>query len=64
MITNKVILVRPYAFHFNIETATDNIYQVSPKKTSDEEIQERALREFDRAVETLREKNLLLLQMI
>lgn len=58
MITNKVILVRPYAFHFNIETATDNIYQVSPKKTSDEEIQERALREFDRAVESLRSKNI------
>ena len=58
MITNKVILVRPYAFHFNIETATDNIYQVSPEKTSDEEIQERALREFDRAVESLRSKNI------
>lgn len=58
MITNKVILVRPYAFHFNIETAVDNVYQVSPKKTSDEEIQERALREFDRAVESLRAKNI------
>lgn len=57
MITNKVILVRPYAFNFNIETAGDNVYQVSPKKTSEEEIQERALEEFDRAVETLREKN-------
>ena len=58
MITNKVILVRPYAFNFNIETAKDNVYQVSPKKTSDEEIQERALREFDRAVESLRAKNI------
>lgn len=58
MITNKVILVRPYAFNFNIETAADNVYQVSPKKASDEEIQERALREFDRAVEILREKNI------
>lgn len=58
MITNKVILVRPYAFNFNIETAEDNVYQVSPKKTSDEEIQERALREFDRAVESLRAKNI------
>lgn len=58
MITNKVILVRPYAFNFNIETAADNVYQVSPKKTSDEEIQERALREFDRAVESLRAKNI------
>ena len=58
MITNKVILVRPYAFNFNIETAADNVYQVSPKKTSDEEIQEKALREFDRAVKSLRAKNI------
>mgnify|MGYP000077437095 FL=1 len=58
MITNKVILVRPYAFNFNTETAVDNVYQVSPDKTSEEEIQERALKEFDRAVEALREKNI------
>lgn len=58
MITNKVILVRPYAFNFNTETAVDNVYQVSPEKTSEEEIQERALKEFDRAVESLREKNI------
>lgn len=58
MITNKVILVRPYAFNFNIETAVDNVYQVSPEKTSKEEIQERALKEFDQAVESLREKNI------
>lgn len=51
MITNKVILVRPYAFNFNTETAVDNVYQVSPEKTSEEEIQERALKEFDQAVE-------------
>lgn len=58
MITNKVILVRPYAFNFNTETAVDNVYQVSPEKTSKEEIQERALKEFDKAVESLREKNI------
>lgn len=58
MITNKVILVRPYAFNFNTETAVDNVYQVSPEKTSKEEIQERALKEFDKAVEALREKNI------
>lgn len=58
MIINKVILVRPYAFNFNTETAMDNVYQVNPEKTSKEEIQERALKEFDRAVEALREKNI------
>ena len=61
MITNKVILVRPYAFNFNTETAVDNVYQVSPEKTSEEEIQERALKEFDQAVEALREKIFMLI---
>lgn len=58
MITNKVILVRPYAFNFNTETAVDNVYQVSPEKTSKEVIPGRALKEFDKAVESLREKNI------
>ena len=55
MITDRVILVRPYAFKFNKETAKDNIYQVKPKKTTEEEMQEKALKEFDRAVDLLRQ---------
>lgn len=55
MITDRVILVRPYAFKFNKETAKDNIYQVKPKKTTEEEMQERALKEFDNAVDLLRQ---------
>ena len=54
MITNKVILVRPYGFKFNKQTAKDNIYQVNPKETSEDEIKDRALREFDNAVNILR----------
>ena len=58
MITDRVILVRPYAFKFNKETAKDNIYQVEPKKTTEEEMQEKALEEFDNAVKSLRQKNI------
>ena len=58
MITDRVILVRPYAFKFNKETAKDNIYQVEPKKTTEEEMQEKALGEFDNAVKSLRQKNI------
>lgn len=58
MITDKVILVRPYAFKFNKETAKDNIYQLKPKYTTEDEMQKRALEEFDEAVEKLRENKI------
>ncbi|MCI5643862.1 MAG: arginine deiminase-related protein [Peptoniphilus sp.] len=58
MVTNRVILVRPYAFTFNKETARDNIYQISPKKTSEDEIKSFALREFDDAVSLLRKNKI------
>lgn len=58
MITDKVILVRPYAFKFNKETAKDNIYQLKPKYTTEDEMQKRALEEFDGAVEKLRENKI------
>lgn len=58
MITDRVILVRPYAFSYNKETAKDNIYQVSPNKDSEDEIQKRALREFDDAVGILRKNKI------
>lgn len=58
MITNKVILVRPYAFNFNKETALDNVYQECPKKISEDEIKNKALEEFDQALRLLRENNI------
>lgn len=58
MITNKVILVRPYAFNFNKETALDNVYQECPKKISEDEIKKRALEEFEEALRLLRENNI------
>lgn len=58
MITNKVILVRPYAFNFNKETALDNVYQECPKQISEDEIKNKALEEFDQALRLLRENNI------
>lgn len=58
MITNKVILVRPYAFKYNKETAVDNVYQERPRESAEDEIKERALREFDQAVKLLRENKI------
>ena len=58
MITNKVILVRPYAFNFNKETALDNVYQECPKQISEDEIKNKALEEFEEALRLLRENNI------
>lgn len=58
MITNKVILVRPYAFKYNKETAIDNAYQERPKESAEDEIKERALEEFDQAVRLLLENKI------
>lgn len=48
-----VYMIRPVYFCYNAETAVDNIFQIPPDKTQ-EEIQAKALQEFDNYVETLR----------
>lgn len=58
MITNKVILVRPYAFNFNKDTALDNVYQECPKQISEDEIKNKALEEFEEALRLLHENNI------
>lgn len=57
MNTNRVIMVSPFAFGYNEETAKDNVYQ----QKNDEKknmIQERALAEFDCLVENLRKEKI------
>ena len=46
-------MVRPAAFGFNEETAANNYFQSNPD-ISKEELQQRALTEFDIMVQTLR----------
>ena len=46
-------MIRPAAFRFNEETAVNNYFQSNPA-ISKEEIQQRALLEFDNMVQTLR----------
>jgi hypothetical protein len=54
---NAVLMMRPAAFGYNIETAASNTFQYSPDKT-DQEIHQSALLEFDRMVDDLRSKHL------
>lgn len=53
MIARKVIMVRPSAFRFNIETAADNAYQVDDASLPAEAVQERAEAEFLSVVRAL-----------
>jgi len=52
--TNRVLMVRPAAFGYNIETAESNAFQ-NQVALSRDEILHQALIEFDRAVEILRD---------
>lgn len=57
MNTNKVIMVRPFAFGFNEQTAKDNVYQQN-NSVDKEIIQQQALEEFDRLVENLQSEGI------
>ena len=54
MIARKVIMVRPSAFRFNIETAADNAYQINDATLSAEAVQEMAEAEFLSVVRALK----------
>jgi hypothetical protein len=52
--TNAVVMIRPYRFHPNPETAADNAFQQAIDEGEMPAISAAAQREFDTAVETLR----------
>jgi hypothetical protein len=49
--TNKILMIRPAAFTYNVQTAGNNLFQVSGKADN---AQENALKEFDAFVALLR----------
>lgn len=55
--TNEVLMIRPKSFGFNVETAKNNLYQ-NRMDLKDEIVQEKALKEFDAFVESLRAKGI------
>jgi hypothetical protein len=52
--TDTILMVRPAHFGFNEQTAGDNAFQVDDGSLSQEEIRQKAVREFDEFVENLR----------
>ena len=53
-LTNTILMIRPVSFRMNEQTAVNNYYQHNLKGISAEEIQLRALTEFDNFVSKLR----------
>lgn len=54
-ITNTVLMIRPVSFRMNEQTAVNNYYQKELQNLSSQEIQRKALKEFDDFVEKLKE---------
>jgi len=57
-ITNAIMMVRPARFGLNPQTAMDNHFQLGSKNLSPDQIQDRALVEFDNLVTALRKKSI------
>ncbi|UCE94204.1 MAG: amidinotransferase [Flavobacteriaceae bacterium] len=55
LLTNTILMIRPVSFRMNEETAVNNYYQHEIKGLSAQEVQEKALAEFDAFVLKLRE---------
>lgn len=54
---NAILMMRPAAFGYNIETAASNTFQFTPD-IEDKEIHQKALQEFDEMVNELRSKHI------
>ena len=55
--TNTILMIEPVAFYFNAETATNNYFQQKPSENQ-EEIQAKALAEFNDMVKLLRDNGI------
>lgn len=55
-ITDTILMIRPVKFGYNVETAVNNHYQRALSDLPPEEIQRRALEEFNQMVDLLRQR--------
>lgn len=56
--TNRLLMIRPANFGFNVETAASNAFQQQMTGADPATVAQLGLQEFDRAVETLRESGI------
>jgi len=55
-LANTILMIRPVKFGYNVETAENNHYQRELSEVAPEEIQRRALAEFNQLVDTLTQR--------
>ena len=51
--TNNIMMIRPFSFRYNHETAINNYYQKELRDLTDSQIHEKALQEFNSFVSLL-----------
>jgi hypothetical protein len=57
-LSSTILMIRPAAFGYNAETAANNFFQSDPSSKSKEDIQQKALKEFDAMVSVLRKNEI------
>ena len=57
-LASTVLMVRPASFGFNAETAANNVFQHQPDTALQEQLQQKAVEEFDQFVAALRRKKI------
>ena len=62
-ITNNIMMIEPVLFNYNTETALDNHYQKNNTDLTQNEIQQKALKEFNDFVSLLRSKKLMFMSL-
>ena len=57
-IASTILMIRPASFGFNAETAANNVFQTAPETLTQQQVQEKAVEEFDNFVDTLHKKKI------
>lgn len=55
---SEILMIRPASFGFNAETAANNVFQTAPETLTQQQVQQKAVEEFDNFIDTLRKKKI------
>lgn len=57
-IASTILMIRPASFGYNAETAANNVFQSKSASLTQQQVQEKAVEEFDNFIDTLRKKKI------
>lgn len=55
---SEILMIRPASFGFNAETSANNVFQTAPETLTQQQVQQKAVEEFDNFIDTLRKKKI------